>query len=260
MTLHIRRRRVDGGCPGRIVESALLAGALLLPAAAGPVARAEDAPGTAQPAEDRAARHWRERVEAFRKENAALPADRLNVVFVGDSITEGFPLARFFPGKAVLNRGISADRIAEPAGRGVAARLGESVVDSRPSVVFLLIGVNDLAASPKPPEDLAKACGDLVRAMRKPPKGGRAPKFVLQTVLPVGKKFAHWAYLTPRIVKYNDVLRAFAKEEKIPMIDLHTLYADADGLLPDDLSNDGLHLRPDAYARWADAARGFLPQ
>ena len=237
----------------------IAAAALFVLAAGGRTPGQTPADPAAKPAEDRWARHWRERVESFRKDNAALPADRLHAVFVGDSITEGFPLARFFPGKPVLNRGISADRIAEPAGRGVTARLAESVFDCRPAVVFLLIGVNDLASSGKSPEDLARACGDLVRAMRTPPKGRAAWKVVLQTCLPVGRKYARHATLTPRIVKYNEGLKEFAKAEKLPVVDLYALYADAEGLLPDDLSNDGLHPRPDACAKWADAVRAYVP-
>ncbi len=214
------------------------------------------AAGAAAFAEDKWAKYWNDRVETFRKENATLPADRLNAVFLGDSITEGFPLSRHFKGKPVLNRGIVSDRIAEPAGRGIVGRLKESVFDCRPGIIFLMIGVNDLASSGKSPEALAKDCVDLIAAIR---KGAPKAKIVIQTCLPVGKKYARHAQVEPRIVKYNEALITFAKGSKMPVVDVHKLYADAEGYLPDDITGDGLHIKGDAYGKWADALKPFLP-
>ncbi len=206
--------------------------------------------------DDRWERHWNARVAAFEKENAALAADARTAVFVGDSITEGFRLAKHFPGKAVLNRGISADRIGVAGPRGVLRRLDASVFDCRPAIVFILIGVNDLAGSNIAPEKLADGFATLVAKIRE-----RLPevRVVVQTVLPTARKYRHHARVNPRIVAYNASLRAFAEKEGLPVVDLFELYADEDGFLPDDLSNDGLHLRPDAFERWAEAVRPLLP-
>jgi lysophospholipase L1-like esterase len=37
----------------------------------------------------------------------AQPAEKGRVVFLGDSITDGWKLAQYFPGKPYVNRGIS---------------------------------------------------------------------------------------------------------------------------------------------------------
>src|SRR5579862_9104646 len=45
----------------------------------------------------------------YRAANAALPAPapgENRVVFLGDSITDGWPIAEYFPGKPYVNRGI----------------------------------------------------------------------------------------------------------------------------------------------------------
>ncbi len=214
------------------------------------------AAGAAVFAEDKWTKYWNDRVETFRKENATLPADRLNAIFLGDSITEGFPLSRHFKGKPVPNRGIVADRISEPAGHGIAGRLKESVFDCRPGIIFLMIGVNDLASSGKSPEALAKDCGDLIASIR---KGAPKARIVIQTCLPVGNKYGRHAQVEPRVVKYNEALTALAKAAKIPVVDLHKIYAGPDGLLPDEITGDGLHLKGDAYGKWADALKPFLP-
>src|SRR5687767_145694 len=51
--------------------------------------------------------HWQNRVKAFKEQNENL----MHVVLLGDSITEGFETAKYFPGRRILNRGIGADVI-----------------------------------------------------------------------------------------------------------------------------------------------------
>src|SRR5688572_14422883 len=88
--------------------------------------------------------HWQNRVKAFKEQNETLK----NVVLLGDSITEGFEVAKYFPGRRILNRGIGADVIGNAMSaddpRGVLQRLDESVFDCAATDVFILIGINDL--------------------------------------------------------------------------------------------------------------------
>src|SRR5688572_29533613 len=83
--------------------------------------------------------HWQNRVKAFKEQNLALQ----NVILLGDSITEGFEIAKYLPGRRILNRGIGADMIGNnmPADdpRGVLQRLDESVFDCAAKDVFILI-------------------------------------------------------------------------------------------------------------------------
>jgi len=198
--------------------------------------------------------HYFDRVGEFRRENALLPEGNNNIVFVGDSITEAFPLDVYFPGRPVLNRGISSDGIGFDE-RGVLNRLEESVFGCRPKVVFLLIGVNDLAHEWVTVDECLEGYVGIVERIRE-----RAPgaKLVLQTALPTGAAYRKHAFLNPRIEEYNRGIRSLAEEESLAVVDLHALYADADGLLPDELTGDGLHLKKEAYARWAERIRGLL--
>src|SRR5262245_11580364 len=88
--------------------------------------------------------HYVTRVQEFRQQNLQLQ----NVVLVGDSITEGFDVAKYFPDRRILNRGIGADVIGNALPpddkRGVLKRLDESIFNCAARDVFLLIGINDL--------------------------------------------------------------------------------------------------------------------
>src|SRR5512134_1513285 len=83
-------------------------------------------------------RLWRERRSEWAGQ---VEEDRHAVVFLGDSITQGWGggLGAAFPGVKVANRGIGGDTT-----RGVLVRLDEDVLALDPTAVVLLVGTNDL--------------------------------------------------------------------------------------------------------------------
>lgn len=199
--------------------------------------------------------HYHNRVGQFRQENPTLPPDRKNIVFVGDSITEGFALPGYFPGLPGLNRGIGADGIGFNNDRGILHRMNESVFDCSPSAVFLLIGVNDLPQDPNTPEVCIAGYRQIVEQIleQKPETA-----LIVQTLLPVGRKYMWHEKVNPRISQFNDLIRDLAQEKGLDVLDLHALYRDEEGFLPLSVSNDGLHLTPEGYRTWAEEAWSLL--
>ena len=68
-------------------------------------------------------------------------------VFLGDSLTDFYPLEEFFAGEDVVNRGIAGDKTTD-----VLKRL-EEIKALRPSRLFLQIGINDMIYRGKREED-----------------------------------------------------------------------------------------------------------
>jgi len=199
--------------------------------------------------------HYHNRVEEFRNENEGLPKDRKNIVFVGDSLTEAFPLSGLFPGKSVLNRGIIADGIGIRTDRGVLGRMDECVFDCSPEIVFLLIGVNDLPYENLPPKKCAEGVKQIIeQTLTKLPN----VRLVMHTALPTGQKYKKHDYLNPRIIEFNKHLVEIAEAKGLPIIDLYPLYKDDQGLLRSEMTNDGLHIKKEYYKLWADKARPFI--
>ena len=62
-----------------------------------------------------------------------------DIVFIGNSITNGAEWSELFPQKRVKNRGISGD-----TSGGVYDRL-EAIVKGKPAKIFILIGINDIS-------------------------------------------------------------------------------------------------------------------
>ncbi len=69
----------------------------------------------------------------------SMPFTKGDIVFLGNSITDGAEWSELFADNRMKNRGISGDISA-----GVLHRIDE-VVQRKPSKIFLLIGTNDLA-------------------------------------------------------------------------------------------------------------------
>ena len=87
-------------------------------------------------------------LKRYRDKNAevAAPAKGENrVVFLGDSITDGWKLAEYFPGKPYVNRGISGQTTPQ-----MLIRFRPDVIAHKPKVVVLLAGTNDIAGNTGP--------------------------------------------------------------------------------------------------------------
>ena len=187
--------------------------------------------------------HWQNRVKAFKEQNEQLQ----NVVLLGDSITEGFELAKYFPGRRILNRGIGADVIGNsmPADdpRGVLQRLDNSVFDCAATDVFILIGINDLNTGRKV-DGMEEGYRELLKKLTQ-----RRPdlRIHIQTVLPT--RGAHAKQNEP-VRDFNTRLKKLAEEFKCDLIDLHALMRDDQGELKKEFTNDGLHLTDPAYQIW----------
>lgn len=187
--------------------------------------------------------HWQNRVRAFKEQNLAWR----NVVLLGDSITEGFDVAKHFPGRRVLNRGVGADVIgnAMPADdpRGVLRRLDSSVFDCAASDVFILIGINDLNTG-RTVESMVEGYRELLSRLRK-----NAPllRVYVQSVLPT--RGSHDKQ-NASVIRFNEQLKNLAGEFECDYLDLHSLMRDSEGRLKAEFTADGLHINDSAYAVW----------
>lgn len=193
---------------------------------------------------DQGAEYWLKRCEAFREDNPSHAPG--GIVLVGDSITEGFPVDRLFPGLHVVNRGISGDKIGGSRFYGVLDRVDVSIGDLKPAKVFLLIGVNDIIYWDVPPLEMRRGYESLLARIRQVYPDG--PLYV-QTLLPLRGQFAQHI---PEVLQFNDFLRETAPKHGATLLDTYPAFLDAKGELKDEFTKDGLHLTDEGYARWRE--------
>jgi lysophospholipase L1-like esterase len=211
---------------------------------------AQEKPKAVNPAVQKWIDHYYNRVDVFKKENAELK----NIILLGDSLTEGFDVKKYFPDRRVLNRGIVADHVGLGE-RGILKRLDSSIFDCNPSHVFLLIGVNDLGDdnSPEAIEKIAKGYREICSSILEKAPG---VKLYLESCLPTGKKYAR---LNESIIELNKRIKKIAEDLNLTYIDLHSLLKDEKGELKEEFTPEGLHLKPGAYDLWRKALDPYLP-
>lgn len=183
--------------------------------------------------------YYHQRVSLFR----SLSETKGDIIFAGNSITDGAEWNELFADSRIKNRGISGDISA-----GVVHRL-EEMARRKPAKFFLMIGVNDLARNITPDSLLSNISLIISYLQEFTP----ATKIYVQSILPVSdryKKFGGHSSKAKEIIQVNEQLQKNAETGHYNYIDLHTAFSDQQGKLRADLSNDGLHLNGDAYQLW----------
>ena len=183
--------------------------------------------------------YYRQRVTHFR----SLPQTKDDIIFIGNSITDGGERSELFNDLKVKNRGISGDISA-----GVLNRLDE-VAKRKPSKVFLLIGVNDLAKNISP-DSLIKNIFRIASYLK---QESPSSKLFVQSILPgnnVYGKFPGHTAKREQIKTVNAQLSQQAKSYGYTFVDLYSSFANENGELKKDLTNDGLHLTGKGYLLW----------
>jgi lysophospholipase L1-like esterase len=208
----------------------------------------------AQAAANQAA-DWAE-IGYYHQENMKLanqPVEKGRVVFIGDAITEPWDLAKFFPGKPYLNRGIPGQTTAQ-----MLVRFYADVVNLHPAVVMILGGVNDIAHNTGPVT--AGMIEDNIRAMCAIAKANGI-KIVLGQILPVSdytKTKQTINHPLADIAKLNTWLKSYAAEIHAEVADYYSVTVDDKGMLKEGYSEDGAHANDHSYAAMAPVAEAAI--
>lgn len=200
------------------------------------------------PAHGRAPRELA-RAALFRELATGAAAER-DVVVLGDSLTERGEWSELLE-QPVANRGISGDTVAD-----VWSRL-DDIVALEPRVVFVLVGVNDLAAGASPAV-LAMHHAALVMELRR-----RLPRtrIVVESLLPIRDELVAGddRLTTAAVRRTNELLQRATAGAGADWLDVHAPLADATGALDPRYASDRVHLSPAGYRAWAAALRPYLP-
>ncbi|MGF7150453.1 lysophospholipase L1-like esterase [Sphingomonas zeicaulis] len=203
--------------------------------------------------EETAFREWQKQVRLadfaglcrYRAENAKLPAaTAARVVFMGDSITEGWLRERpsWFANKNRVDRGISGQTTAQ-----MLLRFQADVIALKPKLVHILAGTNDVAGNTGPTSQAdirnnITAMVDLAEANK--------IRVVIGTVLPARHYFWRPEVDPVRgIADLNAWIRTLAQARKLTLIDYFAAMDDGRGGLSTADATDGVHPTPAGYAK-----------
>lgn len=175
-------------------------------------------------------------------------------IFLGDSLTDFFPIQDFFPERLIYNRGIAADTT-----KDVIARL-DDVLTLQPKKIFVQIGTNDLGKWAKPKNVVKRIEFIYNELMTKVP----GVKIYAISLYPVSHRKM---WLSPviaglrsnrKIKETNRLLNALCEKKKIPYIDMFSVLIDQKGRMNKHYTLEGLHMSGLGYKAIADTLYPYI--
>ncbi len=177
------------------------------------------------------------------------------VVFMGDSITDGWKLSQYFPGKPYVNRGIGGQTTPQ-----MLARFFEDVINLKPAAVIIFAGTNDIARNTGPStaemvQENFQAMAELARV--------HGIKVILCAVTPIsdyGPRPMSGGRPPADILKLNAWLKSYAAKTGAVYADYYSAIVDEKGMLKEGHSRDGLHPNDKGYELLAPVAAAAIQQ
>lgn len=180
-----------------------------------------------------------------------------NVVFLGDSITNGYNVSEFFPDILTINSGIGGNKTTD-----VLNRMKDSVYIYNPSKVLLLIGINDLnsGASSKDVLDNIQKIVNGIKLNRK------YTKIYIESIYPVNVDYAkevnnvfkNTSITNDEIKEINKKIKSLCKENDVTYINVYDSLVDENGNLKEIYTKEGLHLTDLGYYKVTKAIEKYV--
>ena len=172
-----------------------------------------------------------EKMEQNERENAEYDDYEVDVAFIGDSLTDGYDLAKYYPQYLTANRGIGGDTTF-----GLEERLQVSLYDLKPKVVVMLIGANNMNSMLQNYESILKGLQENL------PES----KIVLLSLTAMGGE--HWGRKN-QLAAYNNVsIKLLAQKYNFTFVDLYSaLYDVSIGEVYEGYTIDGGHFTHEGY-------------
>ena len=190
------------------------------------------------------AQDWPE-LNRFRKQNKSLglpEKGEQRVVFMGNSITEGWPNKdpEYFENPNYINRGIGGQTTPQ-----MLLRFRADVIDLEPKVVVILAGTNDIAGNTGPMT--LEEIRDNIISMAELAKANGI-QVIISSVLPA-YDYTWKPGLEPniKIPKLNAMLKEYAENNDFLYLNYFTAMADDHNGLPIELAEDGVHPTKEGY-------------
>lgn len=191
---------------------------------------------------------WDSKLENFRKQDAQNPPRDGVILFVGSSTIENWKtLSDDFPGKYILNRGISGTKTIDMV------NYAEHLISPySPSQIFLYPGDNDIGYKWEPEEILEQVKKLFSIARTEKPDA----EIVIISIKPCPRRMKD----IDKLVEANRLIKDFALAQKnVRYADVFTAMSGKDcEQHPEYFREDGLHLTAEGYAVWRSVIGEYI--
>ena len=192
---------------------------------------------------------WIEQSRSYDK--IAREANPVDLVFLGDSITEGWRnegravWSQFYGKRNAVNFGIGGDRTENTLWRIQNGNF-DGFSSANPKLIVLMVGTNNSASLL--PQYIAKGIEANINALRlKVPQS----RILLLGIFPKGSSADNGQREALRVV--NEKIADLADNEHVFYQDISGEFIEKDGTISERIMPDYLHLSDEGYHRWATA-------
>lgn len=174
--------------------------------------------------------YYESKITLYEQENAEYKPYEIDIAFLGDSLTDGYDIEKYYPEYSVKNRGIGGDTT-----HGLWARLKVSVYDLKPKVIVMLIGANNFRTMFENYEDIVVGIKENLPDTH----------LIICSLTSMGGEWGR----NNQLAAYNNVkIKAIAEKYGCPFVDLFTalLNTETDEIYKH-YTTDGGHLTSEGY-------------
>lgn len=177
-----------------------------------------------------AGEYYEAKLAVYEEENERYAEYEVDVVFLGDSLTDGYDLEKHYPQYLVLNRGIAGETT-----HGLERRLKVSVYDLKPKVAVMLIGANNF-------DTMFDNYEDILKGFK---KNLPNTKIVLLSLTSMS---GEWGKNNQKAAYNNVKIKLLAEEYGYEFVDLYSPLLNIDtGEIYAEYTTDGGHLTSLGY-------------
>lgn len=186
------------------------------------------------------AQDWAQ-LDRYKKANSTLDLGTVDIVFMGDSITEGWP--QFRP--SFFNNGYVCRGIGGQTTPQMLLRFRQDVINLAPKKVILLAGINDIAQNTGP--ITLDQTMDNIKSMTEMAKANNIEIFLCSLV--PANSFPWRPEITPtqKIIQLNQMIKTYAEENKLYYVDYYTAMVNESNGLQQHLGYDTVHPNAAGY-------------
>lgn len=181
-----------------------------------------------------------------------------DIIFLGDSITEGGKWSEMFPGVSARNRGVGGDKTLS-----ILNRLGETTKGS-PKKIFISVGINDLIRQ-YPEGEMLITFEKIISQIKRESKDTR---IYMTSILPLNKEMTTTIYernnksvvnvTNAKIKEVNEKIRHTCSLLCVTFVDAFSYMESDQGELFGNSTSDGVHLNPIGYKKLSEVLAPYV--
>ena len=184
-----------------------------------------------------------------------LISDKETILFVGDSITDGYELNKYYnyDNKLLINSGIGGYKTTN-----IIKRFRNLVEQYNSNKLFLMIGTNDIGSGVSKEEIVNNIKKIISMIKEKKPN----TKIYLETIYPVNNNKRKQDNMRNNkiISDINNELKEYCENSDIYFIDVYSHLVDESNMLKDEYTEDGLHLNNLGYEEVTKVLKPYIDE